>query len=173
MSRTGKTGILRSPDVLVPDALTTGGAIEGWFVIECPRINFPSLDSADFEKFQDSASGNPCLRPQPAHFSLTRLPMYEQLPDNVPPPRVSGAAARRHRTGRIATNLRPVANLDAKLLERSIGQRRWKVSISGGPRRDHARPWLLASSSMRKAAGALRSPFHFTSMTTKGNVLDL
>jgi hypothetical protein len=30
-----------------------GGRIDGGFGIECPRINFPSLDSADFEKFQE------------------------------------------------------------------------------------------------------------------------
>jgi len=28
--------------------------MEGRFGIECPRINFPSLDSADFEKFRES-----------------------------------------------------------------------------------------------------------------------
>jgi hypothetical protein len=28
--------------------------MEGWFGIECPFVNFPSLDNADFEKFQES-----------------------------------------------------------------------------------------------------------------------
>jgi hypothetical protein len=28
------------------------GGMGGWFGIECPRINFSSLDHADFEKFQ-------------------------------------------------------------------------------------------------------------------------
>jgi len=30
------------------------GKFEDWFCIECPRINFSSLDSAGLEKFQES-----------------------------------------------------------------------------------------------------------------------
>jgi hypothetical protein len=29
------------------------GGVEGWFGIECPLINFPSLDSAGVKKFQN------------------------------------------------------------------------------------------------------------------------
>jgi hypothetical protein len=42
--------------------------IEGWLCIEYPRINFPSLDSADFEKFQKRAS-----RPYPLCFDAAFL----------------------------------------------------------------------------------------------------
>src|ERR1035441_4606377 len=54
VSRTGRTGILRTPEESFPDGFLGAGGMEGWFCIECPRINFPSLDSADFEKFQES-----------------------------------------------------------------------------------------------------------------------
>jgi hypothetical protein len=53
VSRTGKTGILRNPATSCPDEILGGTGLEGWLGIECPLINFPSLDSADFEKFQE------------------------------------------------------------------------------------------------------------------------
>src|ERR1039458_6978298 len=54
VSRTGRTGILRTPGESFPDGFLGAGGMEGWLGIECPRINFPSLDSLDFEKFQES-----------------------------------------------------------------------------------------------------------------------
>lgn len=56
MSRTGRTGILRRAGLASSDGMGVDGGIEGWLCIECPLINFPSLDSADFEKFQECHS---------------------------------------------------------------------------------------------------------------------
>jgi hypothetical protein len=47
VSRTGRTGILRTLWFSFPDTLPAGDGMEGWFGIECPLINFPSLDNAD------------------------------------------------------------------------------------------------------------------------------
>ncbi len=55
MSRTGRTGIRRIP-------VATSGVASwwlvrfGWFCIECPLINFSSLDNSKFEKVANSAS---------------------------------------------------------------------------------------------------------------------
>jgi hypothetical protein len=38
----------------------------GWFGIECPRINFPYLDSAEFEKFQGNLLDGDFPLPFPA-----------------------------------------------------------------------------------------------------------
>ena len=53
VSRTGRTGILRTPGVALPEAFLAGFGTEGRFGIECPRINFPSLDGEDFERLQE------------------------------------------------------------------------------------------------------------------------
>jgi hypothetical protein len=45
-----------------PEGFFGAGGTGVWIGIECPRINFPSLDSAEFEKFQESPfSGDPPL----------------------------------------------------------------------------------------------------------------
>src|ERR1039458_8885189 len=64
VSRTGRTAILRTPGFLFSDGLLEGGILGGWFGIERPFINFPSLDSADFEKFQQKSprNGRPATR---------------------------------------------------------------------------------------------------------------
>jgi hypothetical protein len=40
----------------LPDGIFAGGGVGGWFGIECPRINLSSLDSAEFQKFQEALS---------------------------------------------------------------------------------------------------------------------
>src|ERR1039458_1672797 len=54
VSRTGRTAILRTLGLLSSGEILEGGNFEGSLGIECPRINFPSLDNADLEKFQES-----------------------------------------------------------------------------------------------------------------------
>jgi hypothetical protein len=56
VSRTGNTGIRRMAGASFPGEFAKGGGLEGVFVIECPFVNFSSLDSAEIEKFQDSPS---------------------------------------------------------------------------------------------------------------------
>jgi hypothetical protein len=58
VSRTGKTGILRTPEMALPNTFLAVAGMEGWFGIECPHINFPSLDGAAFERFQKSPPGD-------------------------------------------------------------------------------------------------------------------
>jgi hypothetical protein len=53
VSRTGRTAIRRTAGVPFAKGVFGEGGMGGWFGIECPRINFSSLDHADLEKFQE------------------------------------------------------------------------------------------------------------------------
>lgn len=81
VSRTGNTAIRRKVGPSFPKALSEIGFFAGSFDIECPLINFPSLDYADFGKFQEFC-------PLKAPFQLkTPLPhSYDVLPTQVPRP---------------------------------------------------------------------------------------
>jgi len=73
VSLTGKTGILRILGMLLDASLLSVGGMEGWFCIECPLINFPSLDSAGLKKFHNLRRVCP-VRPSAIllHLSLRR-----------------------------------------------------------------------------------------------------
>jgi hypothetical protein len=53
VSRTGKTAIRRTLGESFAEGYLEDGGMGGWFGIECPLINFSSLDHADFEKFHE------------------------------------------------------------------------------------------------------------------------
>jgi hypothetical protein len=47
VSRTGSTGTLRTPGLVLPVWFFSEDGVVGWFGIECPLVNIPSLDNAD------------------------------------------------------------------------------------------------------------------------------
>jgi hypothetical protein len=55
--------------------------MEGWSGIECPFINYPTLDSADFEKFHNSVAFDGLPGPFSGRADLC---WYGQAPDWVP-----------------------------------------------------------------------------------------
>src|ERR1035437_996611 len=85
VSRTGNTGTRRTGVTFLMDGFDGVGGTGSWFGIECPRINFPSLDNAAHEKFQEC--GYRPLRPDvpalnPVCIEI-RLDRFSGSPDLV------------------------------------------------------------------------------------------
>ena len=98
--------------------------MEGWFGIECPRINLSSLDDAEFRKV---AGILPLLRrpahPQSAHPFVGTIRRRPGFPSPNPAPQLQSPIQSRSNSHGSA----PAASLDARLLHGCIGQTPGKV----------------------------------------------